>query len=110
MKGLETLVITKDGNLRTEINVFKCVYDAEVVKNLIMQRCQILKGELPYNIVMGIGLKSNKDALDLDISSIILNTKGVKEIKSFESTLVDKKYNANIIVITNKDELIEVNL
>lgn len=110
MKGFETLTIYKDGKTRKEINIFKFVYDAEVVKNLICQRCQIIRGELAYNTVMGIGLKSHKDALDLDISSIILNTNGVKEIVSFESEQVDKKYSAKIVVKTKSDDIIEVSL
>ena len=110
MKGFETLIMNKDGNVRKEINIFKFVYDAEVVKNLISQRCQIIKGELAYNTVLGIGLKSYKETLDLDISSIILNTTGVKEILSFESNLVDKKYSAKILIQTQNNETIEVNL
>lgn len=110
MKGFETVVLNRNGDVRKEINVFKFVYDAEVVKNLINQRCQIIKGELAYNTVLGIGLKSYKETLDLDISSIILNTTGVKGITSFESNLVDKKYSAKIIVQTNNNETIEVNL
>ena len=110
MKGFETLIVNKDGNVRKEINIFKFVYDAEVVKNLISQRCQIIKGELAYNTVLGIGLKSYKETLDLDISSIILNTTGVKEIISFESNLIDKKYSAKIMIQTQNNETIEVNL
>lgn len=110
MKGFETLIVNKDGNIRKEINIFKFVYDAEVVKNLISQRCQIIKGELAYNTVLGIGLKSYKETLDLDISSIILNTTGVKEILSFESNLTDKKYSAKIMIQTQNNETIEVNL
>ena len=108
MKGFEIIELNKDGNKRKEINIFKTVYDSEVIKNLITQRCQILKGELSYNTILGIGLKSSKDAIDLDISSIVLTTNGVRAIKSFISEIKDKKYTANIIIETVYNDSIEV--
>lgn len=108
MKGFDIKTIKNKGSVRKEIDVFNFVYDSEVVKNLILERCQIIKGELPYNIVMGIGLKATKEATDLDISSIILTTKGVKKITSFESTLDGNKYRAVINVETNYNDMIEV--
>ena len=110
MKGFDITTIKNNGSIRKEINIFKFVYDTEVVKNLILERCQIIKGELPYNKVMGIGLKATKDTADLDISSIILSTNGVKEIISFESKLENKKYTANVIIRTNFNDIIEVNI
>lgn len=107
MKGFE--ILKRDG--KKEINPFKYVYDSDVVKNLITERCQVLKGELPYNTSLGIGLKATKDSLDLDISSIILNTNGVSRIISFESTLTsDHKYTAIINIETVYNNIIEVNL
>lgn len=104
MKGFE-ITTTKNGK---DINIFKLVYDAEVVKNLICQRCQIIRGELAYNTVMGVTLKSHKDVLDLDISSIILNTPGVKEITSFISKMNGRDYTATVSVLTTSGDELEV--
>lgn len=111
MKGFDIKTFkTKNGDIKKEIDVFNFVYGSEAIKNLITERCQIIKGELPYNIVTGIGLKSDKETLDLDISSIILNTKGVSKITSFESGIINNVYTAKIKIQTIYNDLIEVNI
>lgn len=107
MKGFN---IVELNNGKKEIDIFNFVYNSEVVKNLIQERCQVLRGELPYNASLGIELKTSKTNLDLDISNIILNTNGVKRIISLESVVVNKKYNAKIKIETNYNEMLEVNI
>lgn len=97
-----------ENNIKRDIDILNFVYDQEVVRNNIEARCQIIRGELAYNTVLGIGLKSNKDTMDLDISSIIKSTDGVRNILSFSSEMINSKYTATIAIQTIYNEIVEV--
>ena len=99
-----------ENNIKRDINILQFVYDKEVIKNNIEARCQIIRGELAYNTILGIGFKSNKDTMDLDISSIIKTTEGVKNILTFSSTLINGKYSAKINIQTIYNDIVEVNI
>ena len=111
MKGFNiTKTYIGDGEVKRDIDILNFVYDSEVVKNNIEARCQIIRGELAYNTMLGIGLRSNKDTKDLDISSSINTTKGVRQILLFNSNLENTKYSAQINVETIYNTNVEVNL
>ena len=83
-----------------ELDIAHIVNDVDVIRNNIMARCRVLRGELMYNVLLGIPLKASKEDLDLNILNIIHNTEGVLDVAEFNSTLKDHKYSASIRVIT----------
>lgn len=97
MKGHK---IIKDAEGNKDLDISSCVFDSEVVRNNIEARCSIIRGELPYNTILGIPLKSSKEELDLTILNIVNNTLGVKEVNKYISTEIDRVYKASIEVIT----------
>lgn len=111
MKGFR-IIKTKQGenDIRRDIDILNFVYDSEVVKNNIEARCQVIQGELAYNTMLGISLKSTKETKDLDISSIINTTKGVKEIKTFGSNLLNSGYSTQVNVVTIYKDVMEVQI
>ena len=111
MKGFKIIKTNTGGDeIKRDIDILNFVYDSEVVRNNIEARCQIIRGELSYNTMLGIGLRSDKDTKDLDISSIINTTGGVRQILLFNSGLVNTKYNAQINVETTYNTNVEVSL
>lgn len=109
MRG-HNIIRTKDasGKIQKEFDIANCVEDAEVVRNNIEARCSVIRGELMYNVLLGIPLRVDKDDMDLAVMNIINNTAGVREINKFSSNIIDKVYRANIIVITTMSEVINV--
>ena len=105
MKGHK---IVKNMNGSKELDIATCVFDSEVIRNNIEARCSVIRGELPYNVLLGITLKAGKDELDLTIMNIINNTYGVKEIDKFSSSIVNRKYTANVNIITQMNNEITV--
>lgn len=87
-------------------------FDAESVRNNIEARCSVVRGELSYNTSLGVTLGSDQKHLDLILSEIILDTAGVKSIESFYSYYDSstRTYSAQIVVITQSDESIEVTI
>ena len=92
----------KDGaNIIRDVDISKCFYDKEVVRSNIEARCQVIRGELPYNTLIGIPLGLDKEETDLTILSLVNNTIGVTDVKKFHSVSRDRKYKATIEVGTN---------
>lgn len=108
MRGHKITKEYKDGILKRDVDIANCVEDAEVVRNNIEARCSVIRGELMYNILLGIPLKIDKDDVDLAVMNIINNTAGVREINKFSSSVVNRKYRANVVVITTFSEIINV--
>lgn len=100
--------INADGTVQREFDIANCVEDAEVVKNNIEARCSVIRGELLYNVLLGIPLKVDKEDMNLAIMYIINNTAGVREINKFSSSIVNKKYRAHVVVITTMSKVINV--
>lgn len=96
MKGHN--IIRENGSY--EVDIANTVDDAEVVRNNIEARCRVIRGELMYNVLLGIPLKGSKEDIDLNIMNIIHNTDGVVDIQEFESRMIGHKYSANIKVLT----------
>jgi len=110
MKGhlIEKVVDPITHKEHKEFNINKFVTGSEVIRNNIEARCSVIRGELLYNVNLGIVLGMKKDDLDLTIMSIINNTLGVKEINKYMSKLENKEYMANIYVTTVENESIAV--
>ena len=95
---------------KPDLDIRKFVYDSEVIKNNVVARCKVLRGELPYNSTLGIPIGLDKDELDLTLKNIALSTYGVSAIKKFNSNIKLKKYSADIILETNYNEEIGVQI
>lgn len=94
---------------RYSLNPFEFVKGAEAIKNILEARLRIIKGELRYNVNLGIPITHNKNDIDLSISNTILDTPGVKEITKFVSKIDnERKYSATVYVKTNDNEMISV--
>lgn len=111
MKGHNIIKEKHNGVITREFDIASCVINEKVIKNNIEARCQVIRGELLYNVLLGIPLHVDKDDLDLSVANIVLNTYGVKAIDKFTSSLIDRKYKAylKIITIYNTQVDLEVN-
>lgn len=109
MRG-HNIIRTRDanGNIQRDFDLAHCVYDAEVVRNNIEARCSVIRGELAYNVLLGVPLKLEKEDMDLAVMNIINNTTGVREINKFSSHITNKTYRANVVVITTMSKVINV--
>lgn len=81
-----------------DVDIAHCVSGVDVIKNNVEARCQVIKGELPYNTLLGIPLHQDKEDIDLSVLNIITNTYGVQDITRFNSSLSHRKYSANAII------------
>lgn len=106
MKYFEIIKDKETGKVK--FNPFSFVENQYAVKELIESRLKIIKGELKYNIRLGIPIGYNKTEIDLNISDIILSTSGVSKIIKFESKVENRKYSANIDVQTEFSGIIKV--
>ena len=70
----------------------KFIYDGEALRQNIIARCSVIKGELPYNITLGIPLGGNKEELDFAILDLILNTEGVQSAYIVDSKIINRQY------------------
>ncbi|MEG1565317.1 MAG: hypothetical protein RR342_01065 [Bacilli bacterium] len=110
MKSHNITRTTVDGIIQKDFDISSCTSEiTEIVRNNIEARCSIIRGEVLYNILLGIPLKmSSGEERDLTIMDIINNTTGVGEINKFSSKIVNKKYIANAIVLTTASSVINV--
>ena len=106
MKG-HNIIKNADGS--RELDIANCIDGVNVVKNNIEARCQVIRGELLYNVLLGIPLHAEKEDIDLTVMNIILNTSGVSEIQNFNSYIKNKKYSANVAVLI-ENTVVEVNI
>lgn len=88
------------------------INDVVAIRHHIEERLQILKGELDYNINIGIPIGFNKDSVDLAILDIIKSTYGVINAHFIgDSKLQNGRfYSASIKVSTIYDKDIIVNI
>lgn len=100
MKGHNIIKTKVNNNIFREFDIANCVTNELVIKHNIEARCQVIRGELLYNILLGIPLHADKEDLDLAISNIVLTTNGVKSIEKFESSIIERKYKAYLIINT----------
>lgn len=107
MKGHNIIREKVNGVINREFDLANYVYDKDVIKNNIEARCRVIRGELLYNVTLGIPLHVDKDDLDLSIMNIVETTGGVDSIKKFTSSLQNNQYHANMVVDTGGN-LIEV--
>ena len=105
MKGHNIIRTKEDGVIKREFDLANCIQGVEVIRNNIEARCQVIRGELLYNILLGIPLHSDKDEIDLCVRNIIETTLGVSEIKKFKSELVNKKYHLSVSVGVGNSEI-----
>ena len=85
--------------------------EQEGVKNSLIQRLSVIKGELWYKASYGLPLTEkikNKGIYDAIIINIITEQPDVVNITSFESTVVNRSYVLNFTVLTVYNE--EVNI
>lgn len=100
-------IIKENGN--REVDIANCVSGIEVIKNNIEARCRVLRGELLYNVILGIPLKAEKEDIDLAVANIISTTQGVTDIQELRSNLRDNVYTASIKVLAN-NTVVEVEI
>jgi hypothetical protein len=100
MKGHNIIKEKNNGIITREFDIANCVNNEQVIKNNIEARCQVIRGELLYNVLLGVPLHVDKDDLDLSIANIILNTYGVKAIEKFTSSLLNRNYKAVLKITT----------
>ena len=101
MKGHNIIREVVDGIVvNREFDLANYVYNNEAIRNNIEARCRVIRGELLYNVTLGIPLHVEKDDLDLAIMNAVETTYGVKAVKKFISSLKNNKYHANMIVET----------
>ena len=93
-----------------EFDISKCVYDSEVIRNNVEARCSVIRGELRYDVTIGVPLGLDKEETDLVILSTINNTSGVKGIEQFTSDLKNRKYKMCANIKTILDDYIGVEL
>jgi len=105
------LNINKDFNPFINGDKYK-LKDVQVIEHAIEERLQILKGELAYNINIGVPLGFNKDSVDLAILDIVKSTYGV--VSAFfvgESILQNGRfYKATLKVNTIYNKTFEINI
>lgn len=100
MKGHNIIREKVNGVINREFDIANYVYDKDVIRNNIEARCRVIRGELLYNITLGIPLHVDKDDLDLSIMNIVETTGGVDSIKQFTSSLQNNQYHASMVVNT----------
>lgn len=108
MKGHNIIKEKEDNTINREFDIANCVTDEQVIKNNIEARCQVIRGELLYNVLLGIPLHVGKDDLDLSVANIVLSTEGVKSIDKFVSSVLDRKYRAVLNITTKYDTQVEL--
>lgn len=94
MKGHRIERESIGGIITRDVDIAHIVSGIEVVRNNVEARCQVIRGELPYNVLIGIPLHQNKEDIDLSVLNTITTTTGVEEVREFESSLSNRKYNA----------------
>lgn len=108
MKGHKILKEKVNNEIHRDVDIANCVSGKDVIKNNIEARCQVIRGELLYNVLLGIPLQVDRDDLDLAVSNIVLTTAGVKSIKKFTSKMIGRKYTANLSIITNEGSYLDL--
>ena len=77
------------------------IYDAQSLKQNLECRCSIIRGELPYDIRLGIPLKTQLDEKRLAILNIINQTPGVESTKVKNISVVNKKFTMTVEIKSN---------
>ena len=77
------------------------VYDKYSLKQNLECRCSIIRGELPYNINLGIPLKALIHETQVAILNIINTTPGVTSCRVVSSKLIDKKFRLVVEIKSN---------
>lgn len=77
------------------------IYDAQSLKQNLECRCSIIRGELDYNVRLGIPLKTQIDEKRLAILNIINQTPGVESSTVLSTNIVNKKLTMKVEVISN---------
>ena len=109
MKSHNITRTTVNGIIQKDFDIAKCSANvSEIVRNNIEARCSIIRGELLYNALLGVPLKVDKDDMDLTMMNIINTTYGVREINKFSSRSANKKYTADVVVITTASSVLSV--
>lgn len=81
----------------------------EAVRNCLIQRLSIIKGELWYNMSFGQPLldkNKHKDTFDAHIVAVVLQHPDVKEIKQFDSKLEGHSYYCKLNIMTKYGDVI----
>lgn len=110
MLGHKVLRNKVNGVLERDLDIAHLCKDTEAVRNNIEARCQIIRGELKQNILLGIPLRGSKEEIDLAVMDTINSTYGVRSIERFESRMEGKKYYLFVSVLTDFGELLEVEI
>lgn len=77
------------------------IYDAQSLKQNLECRCSIIRGELDYNVRLGIPLKTQLDEKRLAILTIINQTPGVESSIVRSTKIVNKKFTMDVEIISN---------
>jgi hypothetical protein len=103
--------VVKHENGHDIIDLKNFVKDNDAIKNVLYARLKIIYGELYYNTRIGVPIGSNKNEVDLYVTSTILNTEGINSIKSFDSSIdKNRKYSATIKISTIYNNEIVLNI
>ena len=73
------------------------------VRDSLVQRLSILKGELWYKVSFGIPLFDkvhSKTLIDTHVASVVTSHPDVQRIENFESTLLNHQYTCNMTIVT----------
>lgn len=110
MKSHRIIRTKTSSGIEREFDIAYCIHDAEIIRNNIEARCMVIRGELRYNITIGIPLGLDKEETDLVVLNTISNTLGVKEISEFSSTLDNRRYSMSAKILTQQNDYIGVEL
>lgn len=73
------------------------------VRDSLVQRLSVLKGELWYRVNYGIPLFDkvhSKTLIDTQVASVVTSHEDVIRIEKFESSLYNHKYSCNMTIVT----------
>ena len=73
------------------------------VRDSLVQRLSVLKGELWYKISFGIPLFDkvhSKTLIDTHVASVVTSHPDVQRIENFESSLQNHRYTCNMSIVT----------
>lgn len=80
----------------------------QALADSLTQRLSILKGELWYYNNYGIPLLDKirtKLEVDIEVANIIEDHENVKEIQSFQSEIIEHRYNCQIVVLSDYGQI-----
>ena len=89
---MKTFTHDKDG--RIVVDPKQMSQDGEAVRDLIYSRCKVIKGELAYNVNVGVALTTVKEMVDQSILETISTTTGVVRVTNIKSKIENSHYYA----------------